>query len=71
MRVKPNKTKHKMCNLKIWNQEEQSQRLSQHGAKRDHQEEFLVKKGFSPQISARVLCTKSRHKGVKQSDHDI
>ena len=46
-------------------------RLSQHGAKRDHQEEFLVKRGLSPQISARVLCTKSRQKGVKQSDHDI
>ena len=71
MRVKSHKTKFKKCNLKIWNQEVQSQGLSQHGATRDHQEEFLVKRGLSPQISARSLCTKSRQKGVKQSDHDI
>ena len=40
-------------------------RLSQHGAKRDHQEEFLVKRGLSPQISSRVLCTKSSKSASK------
>ena len=40
-------------------------RLSQHGAKRDHQEEFLVKRGLSPQISVRVLCTKSSKSASK------
>ena len=62
-------------------QDVQSQDMESRGAiikvksawhkERDHQEEFLVKRGLSPQISARVLCTKSRQKGVKQSDHDI
>ena len=66
-RAKSHKTKFKKRNLKIRNQEAQSQRLSQHGAKRDHQAEFLVKRGLSPQISSRVLCTKSSKSASKMN----
>ena len=78
-RAKSHKTKFKKCSFKIWNQEVQSQKVKsawrkererERGIERereeDHQEEFLVKRGSSPQISPRVLCTKSSKKGVKQ-----